>query len=164
MPLPAKETQPMIALSRTASVTPKVSESTAARDRNSSMETSAAAPPPTPLNSATICGMAVLLSAIIGCVSFAGSGITFAKLQELMSGRPFAPPWLRYVFGGLVAVLLVLVVVILATESVAALIVLALLALVFGVLFVLPVGGADVPIVISLLNAFLSLIHISEPT
>jgi H+-translocating NAD(P) transhydrogenase subunit beta len=101
--------------------------------------------------------LAVLLSAIIGCVSFAGSGITFAKLQELMSGRPFAPPWLRYVFGGLVAVLLVLVVVILATESVAALIVLALLALVFGVLFVLPVGGADVPIVISLLNAFTGL-------
>src|SRR5665811_1727346 len=88
--------------------------------------------------------LAVLLSAIIGCVSFAGSGITFAKLQELMSGRPFAPPWLRYVFGGLVAVLLVLVVVILATKSVAA-------------LFVLPVGGADVPIVISLLNAFTGL-------
>src|SRR5450759_2436774 len=87
MPLPAKETQPMIALSRTASVTPKVSESTDARDRNSSMETSAAAPPPTPLNSATICGMAV-----IGTRRAAGTPSTVpTAMLPIISGKLVAP-------------------------------------------------------------------------
>jgi H+-translocating NAD(P) transhydrogenase subunit beta len=99
---------------------------------------------------------------LVGCVSFAGSCITFAKLQELMTGRPVTFPGGQYLFGGglAVAVALAVGVVVQGADgrpSGALLALLALVSLVVGVLFVLPVGGADVPIVISLLNAFTGL-------
>jgi NAD(P) transhydrogenase subunit beta len=79
------------------------------------------------------------------------------KLQELMTTRPVVFPGGRFVIAGtLVAVLGVSVWVVTALGT-TPLLVLALLSLLFGVLFVLPVGGADVPIVISLLNAFTGL-------
>ncbi|MGH6959762.1 MAG: NAD(P)(+) transhydrogenase (Re/Si-specific) subunit beta, partial [Dongiaceae bacterium] len=86
--------------------------------------------------------------------------VTFAKLQELMTGRPVTFPGGPYVFGGGMLAALALAGVMFAAggENVGALAaVLMLLALALGVLFVLPVGGADVPIVISLLNAFTGL-------
>ena len=100
-----------------------------------------------------------------GRVSFAGSCITFAKLQELMTGRAITYPGGQYVFSGALGLAVV------AgrrpgrhrrrrrrlAPSGWLLGVLALVSLVVGVLFVLPVGGADVPIVISLLNAFTGL-------
>ncbi|KQX61697.1 NAD(P)(+) transhydrogenase (Re/Si-specific) subunit beta [Angustibacter sp. Root456] len=99
---------------------------------------------------------------LVGCVSFAGSCITFAKLQELMTGRPVTFPGGQYLFGGglAVAVALAAWVVVQGADgrpSGAVLGLLALVSLGVGVLFVLPVGGADVPIVISLLNAFTGL-------
>jgi NAD(P) transhydrogenase subunit beta len=101
---------------------------------------------------------------LVGCVSFAGSCITFAKLQELMTGRPVTFPGGQYVFSGALAVAVVLAGVLVGTgggsgdhPSALLLAVLALVSLAVGVLFVLPVGGADVPIVISLLNAFTGL-------
>jgi NAD(P) transhydrogenase subunit beta len=99
---------------------------------------------------------------LVGCVSFSGSAITFAKLQELMTGRPVTFPGGPVVFGGslLAAVALAVGLVVDARDSVVSpwlLVALALVSLVVGVLFVLPVGGADVPIVISLLNAFTGL-------
>ncbi|MGN6299776.1 MAG: NAD(P)(+) transhydrogenase (Re/Si-specific) subunit beta [Angustibacter sp.] len=99
---------------------------------------------------------------LVGCVSFAGSCITFAKLQELMTGRPVTFPGGQYLFGGglAVAVALAVWVVVQGADGRPSGLVLGLLALVslvVGVLFVLPVGGADVPIVISLLNAFTGL-------
>ncbi|MHB2023223.1 MAG: NAD(P)(+) transhydrogenase (Re/Si-specific) subunit beta, partial [Mycobacteriales bacterium] len=101
--------------------------------------------------------LAVVFSAVIGCVSFTGSVLTFAKLQELMTGRPVILPGARYLSAAVAAGVLALVIVVLVTFSVPALGVLAVLALVLGVLFVLPVGGADVPVVISLLNSFTGL-------
>ena len=100
---------------------------------------------------------AVLFSVLIGAVSFSGSAVTFAKLQELMTGRPVVLPQQRLLNAGIGVAAVVFVIWGLAAGSVAAAVLLALVALVFGVLFVLPVGGADVPVVISLLNAFTGL-------
>jgi H+-translocating NAD(P) transhydrogenase subunit beta len=98
---------------------------------------------------------AIVLSALIGSVSFAGSMIAFAKLQELMSGRPFTYPGQKFGNLGLLAILLGLGIAIIAGyEQQWVLGLLILGALAFGVLFVLPIGGADMPVVISLLNAF----------
>jgi NAD(P) transhydrogenase subunit beta len=99
---------------------------------------------------------AVLFSVLIGAVSFTGSAVTFAKLQELMTGRPIVLPQQRLLNIAL-AVASVAFVIWGLTGSLAAAVLLLLVALVFGVLFVLPVGGADVPVVISLLNAFTGL-------
>ncbi len=101
--------------------------------------------------------LAVVASAVIGCISFTGSAITFAKLQELMTGRPVVLPGQRTVNLVAVAGIAGLAVTALATTSLPWMAGLAGLALAFGVLFVLPVGGADVPVVISLLNAFTGL-------
>jgi NAD(P) transhydrogenase subunit beta len=104
---------------------------------------------------------AALFTVVVGCVSFAGSAITFLKLQELMTGRPITFPGGPVVFGALVLADLAICVWAYDAQTTgdqalpAALIV--LLSLAIGVLFVLPVGGADVPIVISLLNAFTGL-------
>ena len=100
--------------------------------------------------------LAVVFSAVVGTFSFSGSCVTFAKLQELMTGRPIAPLWLRPVFVALLGAIGVLAGFTVAGSSLA-LGLLAVVSLVFGALFVLPVGGADVPVVISLLNAFTGL-------
>ena len=101
---------------------------------------------------------AIALSGLIGAISFAGSMIAFAKLQELIRGRPITYPGqkvgnlvLLAACAGLAAAVAVGVQqewLLWATVGAAAL---------FGVLFVLPIGGADMPVVISLLNAFTGL-------
>ncbi|HEY3017016.1 MAG TPA: NAD(P)(+) transhydrogenase (Re/Si-specific) subunit beta [Nocardioides sp.] len=100
---------------------------------------------------------ATAFTIVVGAVSFAGSIITFAKLQELMTSRPVVFPGLPVVFGGAFVGAVGLSVVEVSDPTMWAGIVLGLLGLVVGVLLVLPVGGADVPIVISLLNAFTGL-------
>jgi NAD(P) transhydrogenase subunit beta len=100
---------------------------------------------------------ATAFTILVGSVSFAGSLVTFAKLQELMTSRPVVFPGLPVVFGVSIAAALVLSVVTVTGPVLWVGIVLALVGLVLGVLLVLPVGGADVPIVISLLNAFTGL-------
>ena len=105
---------------------------------------------------------AAIFSLIVGSVSFSGSGVTFAKLQELMTGRPVIFPGGPFVFGGTLAIAIGFGIVVFVgdgqgTAASAAAVAVVLVSLVVGVLFVLPVGGADVPIVISLLNAFTGL-------
>jgi H+-translocating NAD(P) transhydrogenase subunit beta len=98
--------------------------------------------------------VAMIVSAIIGSISFAGSLIAFAKLQELIRGRPIVYPGQKVVNALVIATALVLAAVILAgAESQWLMVGVIVAALVFGVLFVLPIGGADMPVVISLLNA-----------
>jgi NAD(P) transhydrogenase subunit beta len=95
---------------------------------------------------------------VIGSISFAGSMVAFAKLQELMTGTPITYPGQQIVNGILAALILGFVIAILAVASVPfSFISLMVLALVLGVAFVLPIGGADMPVVISLLNAFTGL-------
>ncbi len=100
---------------------------------------------------------ATAFTALVGSVSFAGSVITFMKLQEIMTTRPVVLPSARYLMMGSLGLGLVLAVVTVATSNLAAASVLAVVGLGMGLLLVLPVGGADVPIVISLLNAFTGL-------
>jgi NAD(P) transhydrogenase subunit beta len=101
--------------------------------------------------------VATAFTILVGTVSFAGSLVTFAKLQELMTTRPVIFPGLPVLFGGGLVVAVVLAVVLAAQQALWPGIVLALVGLGVGMLLVLPVGGADVPIVISLLNAFTGL-------
>ena len=100
---------------------------------------------------------ATAFTIVVGAVSFAGSMVTFAKLQELMTSRPVVFPGLPVVFGAALLAVLVLSVLIVTDPTIGVGVVLGLLGLAIGVLLVLPVGGADVPIVISLLNAFTGL-------
>jgi NAD(P) transhydrogenase subunit beta len=93
----------------------------------------------------------------VGSISFSGSIITFAKLQELMTSRPVIFPGLPVVFGGSLVAAVVLAVLLVNDPRMWVGILLALVGLLIGVLLVLPVGGADVPIVISMLNAFTGL-------
>jgi NAD(P) transhydrogenase subunit beta len=103
-------------------------------------------------------GLTILLSALIGSVSFSGSLVAFGKLQELISGRPLVYPGQKAGNAVLLAAVVAVGIVVLAGPQLEALL-LALIggALLFGVLFVLPIGGADMPVVISLLNAFTGL-------
>jgi H+-translocating NAD(P) transhydrogenase subunit beta len=99
----------------------------------------------------------VLLGVLIGSVSFSGSAIAFIKLQELITGRPITYPG-QQVINALVGLAIgVLIVVSLITGNIAFVWILLFLALVLGVIFVLPIGGADVPVLISLLNSFTGL-------
>ena len=104
--------------------------------------------------------VAIVISALIGSISFAGSMIAFGKLQGLVGDRPIVWPGQRimniailaggvtaggFILGGHSYQLLWLLLIEIAA------------ALSFGVLFVLPIGGADMPVVIALLNAFTGL-------
>jgi NAD(P) transhydrogenase subunit beta len=80
--------------------------------------------------------------------------VAFGKLQELVTGRPIVYPGQKLVNGALLAALVVLAILILAGPQETWMLVLLIAgALLFGVLFVLPIGGADMPVVIALLNA-----------
>ncbi len=98
-----------------------------------------------------------VLTVLIGSVAFSGSIVTFLKLQEIMTTRPVVIPAGRIVTIAVAVAALVLAVALIISPTSLLLIILALVSLVLGVLLVLPVGGADVPIVISLLNAFTGL-------
>ncbi len=100
---------------------------------------------------------ATAFTILVGSVSFSGSLVTFAKLQELMTTRPVLFPGLPVVFGGALLAGVVLGVLLVVSPSVLLGVVIGLVGLLLGVVLVLPVGGADVPIVISLLNAFTGL-------
>jgi H+-translocating NAD(P) transhydrogenase subunit beta len=102
--------------------------------------------------------VAIVFSAIIGSISFSGSLVAFAKLQELIRGRPIVFAGQQIVNGLLVAAVVAAGVAIVAGAEQQWLIwAIVAGALLFGVLFVLPIGGADMPVVISLLNAFTGL-------
>jgi NAD(P) transhydrogenase subunit beta len=97
----------------------------------------------------------ILLSCLIGSISFAGSMIAFAKLQELMTGTPITWPLQHELNGVLLLALVAIGVVIMVIGGGGALMIAFFAgALALGVMAVLPVGGADMPVIISLLNSF----------
>ncbi len=100
----------------------------------------------------------ILFAAIVGSISFWGSNIAFAKLQEILPGKPISLPGQQFVNGALLLVAIGCAVAI-AAGSGAELLFIGILvsAAVLGNMFVLPIGGADMPVVISLLNAFTGL-------
>jgi NAD(P) transhydrogenase subunit beta len=100
----------------------------------------------------------ILFAAIIGSVSFWGSNIAFGKLQEILPGRPIQLPGQQFINIGLLAVCVGCAIAIASgTESEGLFLVILVGAAVLGNMFVLPIGGADMPVVISLLNAFTGL-------
>jgi H+-translocating NAD(P) transhydrogenase subunit beta len=111
-----------------------------------------------------VSAITVLLSVIIGTISFAGSIVAFTKLQELaLTGSVTFP--LQQVVNALIALFILVLAANIVTDGsilpflspLVSLYIILGLALLLGVLFVIPIGGADMPIVISMLNAFTGL-------
>jgi NAD(P) transhydrogenase subunit beta len=99
--------------------------------------------------------IATLLGAVIGSVSLTGSIVAFGKLQGFIAARPVTYPGSRFVAAALLIGLLVIAVALaFVTNDVTLFLVFVGLALVAGVLIVMPIGGADMPVVISLLNSY----------
>ena len=99
--------------------------------------------------------VAIALSGLIGAISFSGSMVAFAKLQELIKGRPITYPGQKFVNLALLAACVGLALTLdSGVQDEWLLWVVVGGGALFGVLFVLPIGGADMPVVISLLNAF----------
>jgi NAD(P) transhydrogenase subunit beta len=99
-----------------------------------------------------------VLACIIGAVSFAGSMIAFAKLQEVMTGRPILFPGQQVINALLLLGILAAAVILIAgSESEGLFVAMLIASLIFGVMLIIPVGGADMPVVISMLNAFTGL-------
>jgi len=106
-----------------------------------------------------VAGVTILLGALIGAISFTGSIVAFGKLQGLVTERavtyPLQKPINFLMFAGILAVSVWLVATGQPNATVYAWF--ALVSLLFGVLFVIPIGGGDMPVVISLLNSFTGL-------
>jgi H+-translocating NAD(P) transhydrogenase subunit beta len=98
--------------------------------------------------------VATLAASLLGALTFTGSLIAWGKLQEVLPGRPVVFPAQQLVNAALLALALVAAAVAGATEREAVFVVLVLASALLGVLLVLPIGGADMPVVIALLNAF----------
>jgi NAD(P) transhydrogenase subunit beta len=101
--------------------------------------------------------IATAFTILVGSISFAGSIVTFLKLQELMTTRPVVFAGYPILYGLLLLAAVVISVGLVLAPSLGYAVLLAGVGAALGVLLVLPVGGADVPIVISLLNAFTGL-------
>jgi H+-translocating NAD(P) transhydrogenase subunit beta len=98
----------------------------------------------------------IVLDIIIGSITFTGSIIASGKLQGLIAGKPIIVPGGQLVTLGLAAVTVIgaLILFVTGTPNVALMVVILAAALIFGVTMTLPIGGADMPVVISLLNSF----------
>ncbi len=94
------------------------------------------------------------LGVAIGAITFTGSIVAFAKLQGLVSGSPITFPMQHMVNLGLGILLVILIIWFASSESHAAFWLITLLALALGVLIIIPIGGADMPVVISMLNSY----------
>ncbi len=97
--------------------------------------------------------ISVLVSCFIGSLSFSGSVIAFGKLQELISGRAVTYPLQRPLNGLLLLAIIGLGAYIVVAPSIELLFIYIGITLLLGILFVIPVGGADMPVIISLLNS-----------
>jgi NAD(P) transhydrogenase subunit beta len=101
--------------------------------------------------------VSIMFSAVVGAISFAGSLVAFGKLQELLPGRPITWPAQKFVNGAALAAVLVLAVMAATSIDQSLFFPMCVIALLIGVAAVLPIGGADMPVVISLLNSFTGL-------
>ncbi len=99
--------------------------------------------------------IATLLGAVIGSVALTGSVVAFGKLQGIVTARPYMLPGQRIITGALFLALIALGVYLTAVEnSVPLFLLFCVLALVTGVVLTMPIGGADMPVVVSLLNSY----------
>lgn len=96
----------------------------------------------------------IMLGTLVGLVTFSGSIVAFAKLQELIDGKPITFPLQKTISAVIFAGIAALIVYIVAGGDPAAYYGVIFLCLLLGVLMVIPIGGADMPVVISLLNSY----------
>lgn len=94
------------------------------------------------------------LGAAIGAVTFTGSIVAFAKLQGLVTGKPLVFKGQHPLNAALGVLTILLVVALVSSNSGVALWAIVLVALALGFLLILPIGGADMPVVISMLNSY----------
>ena len=94
------------------------------------------------------------LGVAIGAVTFTGSVIAFLKLDGRMSGAPIMLPFRHIINLGLAGTLVLLIVIFVLTESYFVFWMITLVSFVLGVLIIIPIGGADMPVVISMLNSY----------
>jgi NAD(P) transhydrogenase subunit beta len=94
------------------------------------------------------------LGTAIGAITFTGSVVAFAKLQGLVSGRPLVFPMQHPLNAGLAVLLVVLLAWFAASELPIAFALVVLVSLALGFLLIVPIGGADMPVVISMLNSY----------
>jgi H+-translocating NAD(P) transhydrogenase subunit beta len=94
------------------------------------------------------------LGTVIGAITFSGSIVAFAKLQALMRSAPILLPSRHLINIGIGAAIVLLLIVFAASETTAAFWLMTLLAFAIGVLLIVPIGGADMPVVISMLNSY----------
>ncbi len=94
------------------------------------------------------------LGATIGAITFTGSVIAFLKLDGRMSGTPILLPARHLVNAALFVAIVALVIVLALTESHLVFWIIVLLSFLFGVLIIIPIGGADMPVVVSMLNSY----------
>ncbi|MFG1465529.1 NAD(P)(+) transhydrogenase (Re/Si-specific) subunit beta [Xanthobacter sp. DSM 24535] len=94
------------------------------------------------------------LGVAIGAITFTGSIIAFAKLNGNMSGKPIMLPMRHFINGGLALLLLVLIIAFVMTGSIPLFWIITILSLALGGLLIIPIGGADMPVVVSMLNSY----------
>lgn len=94
------------------------------------------------------------LGVAIGAITFTGSIIAYLKLDGRMSGRPIMLPFRHIINAALAIGIVVLVIALAMTESYLVFWAIVMLALLFGVLIIIPIGGADMPVVVSMLNSY----------
>ena len=94
------------------------------------------------------------LGAGIGAITFTGSVIAFGKLSGRVSGSPIMLPMRHMINIALFAAIMVSIIWFMASQSTTAFWLIVVLALVFGVLIIIPIGGADMPVVVSMLNSY----------
>lgn len=94
------------------------------------------------------------LGVAIGAITFTGSVIAFLKLDGRMSGKPIILPFRHVINAGLALALVALIVLLVNSESHLVFWLIVLVSLVFGGLIIVPIGGADMPVVVSMLNSY----------
>src|SRR5437763_5290025 len=99
----------------------------------------------------------IVLGTAIGAISFTGSLIAFGKLQEILPGRPLQFPMQRLINALILLAVLVLGAMVVVRRGSPTLWTLFAVALLLGAMFVLPIGGGDMPVVISILNSLTGL-------
>jgi NAD(P) transhydrogenase subunit beta len=94
------------------------------------------------------------IGVVVGAITFTGSVIAFLKLDGRMSGKPILLPMRHMINIGIAVALAVLVIMLVATESTFLFWLIVALALLLGMLIIIPIGGADMPVVVSMLNSY----------
>ena len=91
---------------------------------------------------------------VVGAITFSGSIIAFAKLQGIMSGNPIIFKFQHFINACLALLALLLIYLFVVNQELNIFLILAILSLVIGVLIIIPIGGADMPVVVSMLNSY----------